>query len=87
MGILLFIVFGLIVGLVARALVPGRQSMGVGMTAGLGMLGSLVGGTFTNLLAGRALFALNTAGFVGSVIGAILVLLAVGAGGRRRHLV
>lgn len=57
------------------------------MTAVLGMLGSLVGGLFINVLGGRALFDLNAAGFVGSMIGAILVLVAVGAGGRRRRLV
>src|SRR6188508_1072969 len=53
MGILLFIVFGLVVGFIARALLPGRQSMGFLMTAVLGMVGSLVGGFVGNLLAGR----------------------------------
>jgi len=38
-----FLVFGLIVGLIARALFPGRQAMGWLMTAVLGMVGSLVG--------------------------------------------
>jgi uncharacterized membrane protein YeaQ/YmgE (transglycosylase-associated protein family) len=87
MGILLFIVFGLVVGLMARALLPGRQSMGIVMTAVLGMIGSLVGGLIGNLLAGRPFFDLNTAGFIGSVICAILLLVAVGASRRRSSLV
>jgi uncharacterized membrane protein YeaQ/YmgE (transglycosylase-associated protein family) len=84
MGILIFIVFGLIVGLASRALLPGRQSMGVVMTAMLGMIGSLVGGLIGNLLAGRPFFDLHTAGFIGSVIVAMALLAAVGAHGRRR---
>jgi uncharacterized membrane protein YeaQ/YmgE (transglycosylase-associated protein family) len=87
MGILLFIVFGLIVGFVARALLPGRQSMGAAMTALLGMAGSLIGGIVGNLLAGRPVFDLHAAGFIGSVIGALLLLVAFGMIGRRRGLV
>ena len=87
MGILLFILFGLIVGLVARALLPGRQSMGVVMTAVLGMIGSFVGGLLGNLLAGRPLTDLNAAGFIGSLICAVGLLALVGASGRRRGLV
>ena len=87
MGILLFIVFGLIVGFVARAVLPGRQSMSVGMTALLGMLGSVIGGFIGNLLAGRPFFDLHGAGFIGSLICSVLLLVALGMGGRRRGLV
>ena len=87
MGILLFVLFGFIIGLLARALLPGRQSMGVVMTAVLGMIGSFVGGLLGNLLAGRPLTDLNTAGFIGSVICAVGLLALVGANGRRRGLV
>jgi uncharacterized membrane protein YeaQ/YmgE (transglycosylase-associated protein family) len=87
MGILLFIVFGLIVGFVARALLPGRQSMGAAMTALLGMAGSLIGGLIGNLIAERPVFDLHAAGFIGSVIGSLLLLVALGMGGRRRGLV
>ena len=51
MAIILFIVFGLVVGLLARAVMPGNQSMGWGMTALLGVVGSFVGG-FLAALAG-----------------------------------
>lgn len=84
MGILLFIVFGLIVGLIARAVMPGRQSMGLVATALVGVAGSFLGGLIGNLLSGRSVFDLTTAGFIGSIIGALLVLLALGAAGRRR---
>lgn len=88
MGILLFIVFGLVVGFIARALLPGRQSMGFGMTAVLGMVGSVIGGFVGNLLAGRPVFDLHTAGFIGSLVCSILLLVALGKmGGRRRGLI
>ena len=88
MGILLFIVFGLVVGFIARALLPGRQSMGFLMTAVLGMVGSLVGGFVGNLLAGRPLFDLHAAGFLGSLLCSILLLVALGRmSGRRRGLI
>lgn len=87
MGILAFIVFGFIVGLVARAIMPGSQKMGLLMTALLGIIGSFLGGTIGNLIAGREVFALQSAGFIGSVIGALAVMLLVGLVGRRRAVV
>ena len=70
------IVTGFIVGLIARAVLPGGDQMGLIATTGLGIVGSVIGG-----LAGRlikkpepgALF--HPAGFVMSLVGAILVLL------------
>lgn len=88
MSILLFIVFGLIVGFIARALLPGRQSMGFAMTAVLGMVGSVIGGFLGNLLAGRPLLDLHAAGFLGSLLCSILLLVALSRmGGRRRGLI
>jgi uncharacterized membrane protein YeaQ/YmgE (transglycosylase-associated protein family) len=87
MGILLFIVFGLVVGLVARALMPGRQSMGLAMTAILGMVGSFIGGFLGNLISSRPAFDITTAGFIGSIVGALLVMVAVGAMGSGRRFV
>jgi uncharacterized membrane protein YeaQ/YmgE (transglycosylase-associated protein family) len=86
MGILLFIVFGFFVGLIARALMPGRQAMGIGMTTILGIVGSFVGGLLGNLIAGRQVFDLTSAGFIGSLVGALLVLLAIGPLVSRRRL-
>jgi uncharacterized membrane protein YeaQ/YmgE (transglycosylase-associated protein family) len=78
MSILTFIVFGLIVGLIARALLPGRQSMGLIATMALGVIGSFVGGFLASLITDSKVTDLNTAGLVGSVIGAIVLLLVAG---------
>ena len=86
MGILLFIIFGFFVGLIARALMPGRQSMGLLMTMLLGIVGSFVGGFLGNLIAGREVSELTSAGFLGSLVGALLVLLAIGPLVSRRRL-
>ena len=75
MSILLFIVFGFVVGLVARALMPGRQSMGFVMTTLLGIVGSFVGGFLASLVTHQRVTDFNTAGIVGSILGAIVVLL------------
>jgi uncharacterized membrane protein YeaQ/YmgE (transglycosylase-associated protein family) len=85
MGIIAFIIIGLIAGLIARAILPGRQSMGLLATTLLGMVGSLVGGLVGSLFVrdGR-LFDIHPSGIIMSVIGAIVVLLLVGAAGRRR---
>jgi uncharacterized membrane protein YeaQ/YmgE (transglycosylase-associated protein family) len=86
MGIITFIIIGLIAGLIARAILPGRQSMGLLATTLLGMVGSLVGGLVGSLFHrgdGR-LFDVHPTGIIMSVIGAIVVMLLVGAAGRRR---
>jgi uncharacterized membrane protein YeaQ/YmgE (transglycosylase-associated protein family) len=87
MAILLFIVFGLIVGLIARALVPGRQPMGLVATMALGVAGSFVGGFLGSLVTDRRVTDFHTAGLIGSILGAIAVLLIVSAVSTRRALV
>lgn len=85
MGILMFIVFGLVVGLLARALMPGKQGMGLAMTTLLGIAGSFIGGFVGALLTDSRVGDFNTAGMIGSIIGAMVLLLAVGGlSGRRR---
>jgi len=90
MHIIGFLIFGLIIGLLARAIYPGRQHMGWIATAILGMIGSLVGG-----LVGHAIWGGNSAadgswgftpgGWVLSLIGAVVVLWAyLALAGRRR---
>jgi uncharacterized membrane protein YeaQ/YmgE (transglycosylase-associated protein family) len=72
MGIIGFILFGLVVGLLARAIMPGRQSMGWIMTILLGVGGSFLGGFLASLITHRAADEPSTAGFIGSIIGALL---------------
>lgn len=85
MGILAWIVFGFVIGLLARALVPGKQSMGFVMTTILGVAGSLIGGLVASALTGGRTGEFTGAGFIGSLIGAIVLLLIAGAVLRPRH--
>jgi uncharacterized membrane protein YeaQ/YmgE (transglycosylase-associated protein family) len=75
--ILSIIVVGLIAGALARLLVPGRQDLSIAMTILLGIVGSFVGGFLGYLLFGRDSGGgfLQPAGIIGSVIGAVIVLL------------
>lgn len=84
MGILMWIIFGFIVGLIARALMPGRQKMGIIWTTLLGVAGSFTGGTIANLLFGYRADTIAPAGFIGSILGAILLLVIAGFFVRRR---
>lgn len=72
MGILGWILFGLVVGIVAKLVMPGRDRGGIIVTILLGIVGALIGG-----LLGQALglySAGEPAGFIGATLGAILVL-------------
>lgn len=72
-----FIVFGLVVGVVARLLVPGKQDLSFGATVVLGVVGSVVGGVVANAIGTGDIFELN---FIGSVvaIAASVVLIVAG---------
>jgi uncharacterized membrane protein YeaQ/YmgE (transglycosylase-associated protein family) len=86
MGIIAWIVFGFIVGLIARALVPGRQGMGLVMTTLLGVAGSLIGGVVASAIWGGSATRFEPSGFIGSLIGAVVLLVIAGMvmGPRRR---
>ena len=73
MGIIGWIVIGLLAGAIARWIMPGPDPMGWLGTIVLGIVGSLVGGTILNLLTGGGL-ELSPAGILGSILGALLVL-------------
>ena len=76
-GLLLLIIVGAIAGFVARALVPGRDAMGLGATIVLGIVGSFIGGFLGALLLGKDFEQglLQPSGIIGSIIGAIIALL------------
>lgn len=82
MGIISTIVIGFIVGLVARALLPGKQAMGFVLTAVLGVVGSLLA-TYLGQAMGWYTAGAG-AGFVASIVGAIVVLVIYGLATRRR---
>ena len=74
MHFIAFIIFGLVIGLIARALMPGRQSLGIILTSLLGMAGSLLGGFLGILLFGGRPGEPVAAGWIGSILGALLLL-------------
>ncbi|OXR48923.1 MULTISPECIES: GlsB/YeaQ/YmgE family stress response membrane protein [unclassified Pusillimonas] len=76
MGIITMIVVGFIVGLIARAIMPGDQKLGIVMTIILGIAGSIVAGYLGAALGFYT--AGQGAGWIGSIIGAIIVLFIYG---------
>jgi uncharacterized membrane protein YeaQ/YmgE (transglycosylase-associated protein family) len=70
MSIVVWLLIGLVAGFLARALVPGRDPMGILGTLVLGLVGSMVGGFLANLL-----FDDTSIGIVGATIGSIIALL------------
>jgi uncharacterized membrane protein YeaQ/YmgE (transglycosylase-associated protein family) len=78
-----FIVFGLVVGVLARLIVPGKQRLGVGGTLLAGVAGSIIGGVIASAIGEGDLFELNFIGTVIAVVSAAL-LIALIAGPRTR---
>lgn len=74
MGIIGFLVAGLIIGALARLVRPGRQNLGLLATLLLGVVGSIIGGVVANLLGTGSITELNVIGFVVAVIAAALLI-------------
>jgi uncharacterized membrane protein YeaQ/YmgE (transglycosylase-associated protein family) len=72
--ILGWLLFGLVAGFIARAIVPGKDDIGILRTIVLGIAGSVVGGFLFGLLTG-GLRGFSPAGWIGSIIGAVIVLV------------
>jgi uncharacterized membrane protein YeaQ/YmgE (transglycosylase-associated protein family) len=83
--IITLIIIGAIAGFIARALVPGKDPMGIGATILLGIVGSFIGGFLGWALFGKDLNegALQPSGIIGSIIGAVIALLIYRAATRR----
>lgn len=86
-----FIVAGLIIGLLARLILPGKQHIGLLWTLVLGVVGSVIGGSIANLIGSGDIMELNVFGFIMAVIAAVLLLSAaerrgLGAGSDRGRL-
>ena len=78
LGLLIYLlVIGIVAGFLARLLVPGRDPMGFWATVLLGVIGSFVGGFLGYAIFGKDVNdgALQTSGIIGSIIGAIVVLI------------
>jgi uncharacterized membrane protein YeaQ/YmgE (transglycosylase-associated protein family) len=78
LGLIIYLlVVGVVAGYLARLLVPGRDPMSFWETAGLGIVGSFIGGLLGYVLFNHDLDegALQASGVIGSIIGAIIALL------------
>ena len=84
--IIVLLIVGLIAGALARLLVPGRDPIGLLGTIVLGVLGSFLGGFILNLIEYHtlAVHALRAAGIIGSVVGALILLILFRLSGHER---
>lgn len=84
--ILILLIVGLIAGALARLLVPGRDPIGLLGTIVLGVLGSFLGGFILNLIEYHtlAVHTLRTAGIIGSIVGAVILLILYRLSGHER---
>jgi uncharacterized membrane protein YeaQ/YmgE (transglycosylase-associated protein family) len=74
MGIIGFIIAGLIIGALARLLLPGKQKIGLLWTLALGLAGSVIGGTIANAIGTGDIWELNILGFTVAVLSAVALL-------------
>lgn len=75
MGIIAWIIFGLIAGIIAKLIMPGRDGGGFFLTCILGIVGAVVGGWLATMFGiGGSISGFNLHSFLVAVVGAILVL-------------
>jgi uncharacterized membrane protein YeaQ/YmgE (transglycosylase-associated protein family) len=84
--IIVLIIIGLIAGLIARLLVPGKDPIGILGTIILGVVGSFIGGFVENLIQYHSVSvnSFHATGIIGSIIGAIILLLILRVTGTER---
>lgn len=80
-----FIVFGLVVGALARLVLPGNQHLSIVVTLLVGLVGSIVGGIVANALGTGSVFELNFLGSIVAIIAAALLILIVDRGAAQRR--
>lgn len=83
MELFTWVLFGFVVGLIARALMPGRDSIGFVGTTVLGIFGALVGGLFARFMGWAA--PAGSSGLISATLGAIIVLSVYGSYQRSRR--
>src|SRR6476660_8556107 len=85
LAVLGWIIFGLVIGLIARTFMPGAQPMGFILTAVLGIAGSFVGGWLGTFLSGASgePDMHQAAGWIGSLLGALILLFGYGMVAKR----
>lgn len=86
LGLIIYLlVIGIVAGFIARLLVPGRDPIGFWPTVAVGVVGSFVGGFLGYVLFNKDLDegSLQASGIIGSIVGAVIVLLVYRAVARR----
>ena len=78
MGILSWIVVGLVAGMLAKWIMPGDQKAGFFATMGLGIAGGLLGGFVMSLITGEGVTGFNLQTLLVATVGAVVVLIAYG---------
>ena len=82
-----FLIAGLVIGALARLVLPGRQRIGLALTLLLGVVGSVVGGVIANAVGSGDIWELNVFGFIVAVVASVGLLAVAdraGLGSRRR---
>ena len=74
MAIIGFLVFGLVVGAIARLIKPGKQNLSLLMTLLLGVVGSLIGGVVASALGTGDIWELNILGAIVAIVAAVLLI-------------
>jgi uncharacterized membrane protein YeaQ/YmgE (transglycosylase-associated protein family) len=74
--LLAWLIFGLLVGFIAKFLHPGDEPVGFGPTLAIGVVGSFVGGGINWLLSGGSGGPLQASGFIMSIIGGVITCAA-----------
>jgi uncharacterized membrane protein YeaQ/YmgE (transglycosylase-associated protein family) len=83
-----FLIAGLIIGLLARLILPGKQRIGLPLTLLLGVIGSVIGGSIANAIGSGDIWELNIFGFLAAVAASVLLLAIAersGVGAKRGH--
>ncbi|WP_191922956.1 GlsB/YeaQ/YmgE family stress response membrane protein [Pantoea agglomerans] len=77
MGILPWVVFGLLAGIIARCIMPGKEHMGIFMTIILGVIGALIGGVVSTALGFGKVDGFNIYSIGIATVGSIIALFVI----------